>query len=192
MWKTNKWVPEWVIRHAIAHLHPGLQPHCRCAISIMEGRQHTGGKLVPSKTGPALSWPPILSQPPIHCPCILKLKTRNTLCHPFVKFLGILGLFFFSEHLQCVLNKYLLLQLFLWAWVISSPIPFTIATALPPHWPPRFPGMYPVCFCLKTFAISFSQPKTSSLLLSQVHCLISFRYLLKCTLLSKTFSDQWI
>lgn len=21
MWKTNKWVPEWVIRHAIAHLH---------------------------------------------------------------------------------------------------------------------------------------------------------------------------
>lgn len=95
MWKTNKWVPEWVIRHAIAHLHPGLQPRCRCAISIMEGRQHTGGKLVPSKTGPALSWPPILSQPPIHCPCILKLKTRNTLCHPFVKFLGILGLFFF-------------------------------------------------------------------------------------------------
>lgn len=31
MWKTNKWVPEWVIRHAIAHLHLGPQPPRRCA-----------------------------------------------------------------------------------------------------------------------------------------------------------------
>lgn len=23
MWKTNKWVPEWVIRHAITRLEPG-------------------------------------------------------------------------------------------------------------------------------------------------------------------------
>lgn len=26
MWKTNKWVSEWVIRQAIAHLQPGPLP----------------------------------------------------------------------------------------------------------------------------------------------------------------------
>lgn len=31
MWKTNKWVPEWVIRHAIAHLHgPSIRAGVRC------------------------------------------------------------------------------------------------------------------------------------------------------------------
>lgn len=194
MWKTNKWVPEWVVRHAIAHLHPGLQPPCRCAISIMEGRWHTGWKPVPSKTGPAVSWPPMLSQTPIYCPCILSWKQEILYVILLSNFWGFFKSqrLFFSEHLQCVLNKYLLLQLFLWAWVTSPPIPFTMATAFPPHWLLHFSGIYSACFCLGAFTIFFSQPKTSSLLLSQVHCLISFRFLLKCTILSKTFSDQWI
>lgn len=59
MWKTNKWVPEWVIRHAIAHLHPGPQPPCRCAghtsreserRAIHQGGRQVAGKLVPSAT----------------------------------------------------------------------------------------------------------------------------------------------
>lgn len=31
MWKTSKCVPEWVMRHTIAHLHPGPKHPCRCA-----------------------------------------------------------------------------------------------------------------------------------------------------------------
>lgn len=196
MWKTNKWVPEWVIRRAIAHLHAGPPPPCRCAycrsrkserwlgeLASHRGWQ-TGGKPLPSATGPVLRCPTLLSQLPIPCPCIFKLKTRSTLCHPFVRLLSSLSItkaFFFPEDLRCVPHKYLLLQLFLWAWVTSSPTLFTLVTPFEPHWYPHFSGMYPARFCLRASAIASFQPKTFSPLLSRVHCLTSFRSLLKCT-----------
>lgn len=100
MWKTNKWVPEWVIRHAIAHLHPGLQPPCRCAISIMEGRPQTGGKPVPSESRPALSWLPILSQRPHPLSLYLKAKNKEYLMSSFCQISGdslVTKAFFFSS-----------------------------------------------------------------------------------------------
>lgn len=184
MWKTNKWVPEWVIRHAIAHLHPGPQPPCRCAccrsrksesqIGELNRRvrshrgQQTGGKPVLSATGSVLTAHHCCPGSPFTAPVASSWKPEVLyviLLLDFCRFFKSQR-HFFSEHLQCVLHKYLLLQLYLWAWVTSSPTLFTLVTPFQPHWSPRFSGMYPPCFCLRAFAIAFFQPKTFCPLLS--------------------------
>lgn len=48
MWKTNKWVPEWVIRHAIAHLHgPSIRAGVRST-----GAEHLNREPPPTTTPP--------------------------------------------------------------------------------------------------------------------------------------------
>lgn len=52
MWKTSKWVPEWVIRRAIAHLHElsilaGV--HCTGAIPLNKKPPHNEGQQVERK-----------------------------------------------------------------------------------------------------------------------------------------------
>lgn len=55
MWKTNKWVSEWVIRHAIAHLHRGPQPPLQVRLTQEQrlrkegppSQRATGGKPYP-------------------------------------------------------------------------------------------------------------------------------------------------
>lgn len=52
MWKTNKWVPEWVIRPAIAHLHgPSILTGVR-----RPGAEHLNREPPPPPPTPATSW----------------------------------------------------------------------------------------------------------------------------------------
>lgn len=67
MRKTNKWVPEWVIRRAIAHLP---QPPCRCAChgSRVKKESPLPGKPGPCTSGLVLNYAPLRSQLPPPAP----------------------------------------------------------------------------------------------------------------------------
>lgn len=96
MWKTNKWVSEWVIRRAIAHLQAGPRRLCRCGCH--RSRESKWRALCSKelqeeriKTHPAprlsLHHQGLQSLFPTNNTYTLKLKSRNTLSF-FLHFCG--------------------------------------------------------------------------------------------------------
>ena len=81
MWKTNKWVPDWVIKRAIAHLHAGPQPPCRCVdLRSRESQSSPPGEVTHRGTSMLRNWTcselPTTTAP-APCPLSLYLKAKN-------------------------------------------------------------------------------------------------------------------
>lgn len=135
---------------------------------------------------------------PTFCPCILKLKSRNTFCHPFVRLWWILYItkaFFFFLRIfnRCLLTSTCCCNGFSehgWAPLLHSS-----AQAL-------YSSHTSLLIILENTKqasasgplqlLSLSQPETFFLLLAPAYCFTSFRSPLLWTLIRKNFSDLWI